>query len=512
MQVETAAAPSIQMSVPRRLGVYAGVALSAGFIIVDAAGGGLNPRRLDLAIELIARVLMLALAVLAARRTQGDRNLRLLLWAVICISLDTYWQTTYRHFGGKPLEWIELVVKYVAIGLGLGLLLRLCASFGDAGAGRIRSWLRRAALPLGAVLTLIGLWHGVVYIENCYFFVPGTDQCIIGDQGVFSLDAYLVADALLRAAIVVAAVSGYLRSSPDYRQRTLLVAFSSVIFALGTIVDFLARLDLPYDAVVTLQIIDALTTLLLPLGLLYAATRRRLFDVEYIVKRSVSYTLASLIVAAILTGVEIGVHHLLFQLFDIRENLALQYAVGIPFLLLWRPLEHRIGERVDHVILPERQKRRDRLRSVIARIPFVESLVELEQVLHHALTHAVSATFADIFVHDGKGGYGAYLSSRDPRPQYLPETQPPLPLLARRKHLCLGCHHEDIPDAELAVTMPIGGKPFGILLCGRPDRNEVDHFANDEIGEISMFATMAASALFAHGVKFENRTIKKEPS
>ncbi len=89
---------------------------------------------------------------------------------------------------------------------------------------------------------------------------------------------------------------------------------------------------------------------------------------------------------------------------------------------MWRPLEHRIGERVDHVILPEREKRRDRLRSVIARIPFVENLVELEQILHHALAHAVSATFADIFVHDGKSGYGAYLSSRDPQPPYLPAT------------------------------------------------------------------------------------------
>ncbi len=87
-----------------------------------------------------------------------------------------------------------------------------------------------------------------------------------------------------------------------------------------------------------------------------------------------------------------------------------------------------------------------------------------------------------------------------------------MPLLAHRKHLCLGCNHADIPDAELAVTMPVGGKPFGILLCGRPDRDEVDHFASDEIAEISMFATMAASALFAHGAKLERRFKKKEPS
>jgi hypothetical protein len=511
MHVETAAI-SIPMSVPRRLGVYLGVALSAAFIVLDAVGGGLNPRRLDLGIELVARALMLLLAVLAARRTQGDRNLTLLLWAVICISLDTYWQTTYRHLGGKPLEWIEMGVKYVSVGLGLGLLLRLCASFGDAASSRLRASLGRSALALGAVLSLIGFWHGIVYIQNCRFFVTGTDQCIIGDRAVFALDAYLIADAMLRAAIVAAALIGYLRSSPEFRQRTLLVAFASVIFALGTIVHFLARLNLPYDAGLTLEVVDALTTLLFPLGLLYAATRKRLFDVEYLVKRSISYTLASLIVAVILVAVELFIHDLLLALLKTGGNRPLEYAVGVPFLLLWKPLEQYISERVDRVILPERQKRRDRLRSVIARIPFVENLVELEQILRHALGHAVSATFADIFVHDGKGGYGAYLSSRDPRPPYLPESQPPLPLLARRKHVCLGCNHEEIPDAELAVTMPVGGKPFGILLCGRPDRNEVDHFATDEIAEISMFATMAASALFAHGVKLEHAIKKKELS
>lgn len=515
MHVETASAPAIPVSVPRRLGVYALVAVSAGFIVVDAIGGALSPSRLDLGIELAARVLMLALAVLAVVRTRGDRTLQLLMWGVICLSLDTYWQTTYRHWGKPPhpgggsLEWTEMIVKYVAIGLGLGLLLRVCASFGDATGGVARKWLRAGALPLGAALSLIGLWHGVAYIRTCFFFMHGTDTCIVGDSAIFALNAYLVADALLRAAIVVAAVIGYLRSSPEYRQRTLLVAFVSVVFALGTIIDFVARLNLPSAAITLLQLADAVTTLLFPLGLLYAATRKRLFDVEYVVKRSVSYTLASLIVACILTAVELFVHESLLTIFNIEENTLLKYAIGIPFLLLWRPLEHRIGKGVDHVILPERGKRRDRLHSVIARIPFVADLAELEQLLRHALGHAVSATFADIFVHDGKGGYGAYLSSRLPEPPYLHENQPPLPLLAHRKHLCLGCTHEAIPDAELALTMPVGGKPFGILLCGRPERDEVEHFASDEIQELSMFATVAASALYAHGVNLEHS--HKEP-
>lgn len=557
----------------QQLGVYVCVALSAGFIVLDALGGGLNPKRPDLVIELFARVLMLVLAVLAARATRGDRNLRLLLWGVVCLSFDTYWQTTYRHVGGKPLEWLEMSVKYVGVGLGLGLLLLLCARFGDEAGSRLRAAIRRWALPFGAALTAVGLWHGMLYIRSCYFFFPGRDQCIISDQALFALDAYLVLDALLRATIVVAAVVGFVRASPDYKQRTLLVAFASVVFALGTVVDFTARLQLTYDAAAVLQIADAVTTVLFPLGLLYAATRRRLFDVEYMVKRSVSYTLASLIVvglwvaavalldaalrqhapagasAALAIGVvfnrqlrgaarwtvaQVAAHRretilfvsgLLIAVVELtlhqrvhdlavaalaavqhgkpEESPLLEYAVGVPFLFCWKPLADGIDRRVERFVSPERAKRRDRLRSVIAEIPFVATLAELKAVLHKALRTALFARFASIYLHDGEDCYQAYVWSpdREPEPRFLCETEPPVPRLTRRRHICLGCADKGIPDGELLLRMPVGGKTFGIFLCGPPRRAEVLHFAADEVAELEVFAATAGNALAAHGAK-----------
>jgi hypothetical protein len=494
-----------------RVAAYACIALSAAFIAIDVAGGGLSPRRPDLVFELFARVLMLVLAFVAIRRTRGDPNLRLLLWAVILVSFDTYWQSTSRHFGGKPLEWVEMIVKYVAVGAGLGLLLRLCARFGDAPPSRLRSLLAGSALALGGVLAAVGIGHGVLYIGSCHYFVPGRDQCIVDDAALFALQAYLVVDALLRALIVVAAITGYVRSSAAYKQRTLLVAAASIVFALGTAIDFLGRLQLTYDTATMLQLADAIATLVFPLALLYAATQRRLFDVEYAVKLGVSYALAAAILTAMwkvtLIVAEVVLHSgALKFLVPASESpatrtwqgeLPLELAVGVPFLLAWRPLEGWLEHHFDALIMPERTKRRGRLRAFIAQIPFIDSLVELEQTLQHALTRGISATFADIFWHDGKNGYGAYLSSRNPRPPYLHEDDPPVPKVVQGRPVCLKCRHATIPGAELALPMPVGGKTVGILVCGPPESRDVTRYAADEVADIKAFAATAAGALFA---------------
>ncbi|MBV9438496.1 MAG: hypothetical protein JOZ24_00740, partial [Candidatus Eremiobacteraeota bacterium] len=133
------------------------IALSAVLLVIDAKGGGWNPARPDLQIELVARGLMLVLALFAVTRTAGDRDTRLLIWAVVLVSLDAYWQTTYRHLGGRPLEWAEMIVKYVAVGTGLGVLLRLCAQFGDAPRMRFRALLHDWSFAIGGALTAVGL-------------------------------------------------------------------------------------------------------------------------------------------------------------------------------------------------------------------------------------------------------------------------------------------------------------------------------------------------------------------
>ncbi|MDB5039839.1 MAG: hypothetical protein JWN27_565 [Candidatus Eremiobacteraeota bacterium] len=508
MQRSPAAAPPTARSGSERVAVFACAALSAAFIVLDVKGGAFDAARPDLGIELVARVLMLILALFATVRMRSNPEVRLLVWAVLFVSLDAYWQTTYKHVGGRPLEWIEMVVKYVGVGAGLGVLLRLCSSFGDAPPTRFRAFLHDRAYAIGAALAVVGLVHGVIYIQHCYYFDPGTGECVFDNATLFSTRAYLIANAAVRLAIVAAAVIGYRRSTLEYKQRTMVVAYFSVWFALGTAVDFVARQPLPYFAVLLLQVGDAVTTLLFPLGLLYAATRKRLFDVEYVVKKTTSYSLSALVVLLLLAGVETLLHELWMGPFHGEEHpsresslslVAIEFFAGVLFVLCWKPFEKWLEEVLDRT-MPERAERLERLRGLINKIPYVASLAELRTELRDGLSAAVSAQFADIFLHDGNAGFGAYISNRAPEPLYLSENEPPVTEIARGGHVCLGCQDEKVPKAELALPMPVRGKPYGILICGAP-LHEIVHFAHDEIERLKEFAATAGSALFAFGAK-----------
>jgi hypothetical protein len=525
MQTGPGAAPTNLARVgsgAERAAVFAFAAVSAAFVVVDTLGvrdAALDSAgRLDLGIELAARVLMLVLAVFAAVRTQSDPEVRLLVWAVLLVSLDTYWQTTWIHLGGRPLEWTEMVVKYVAVGLGLGLLLRLCSRFGDAPPMRFRSFLHDWSFAIGAALSAVGLLHGVLYIQHCHFFDSATALCVrdVLDRATpLSTNAYLTVDAVIRLAIVAAAVIGYQRSTLAYKQRTMLVAYFSVWFALGTAIDFLARQHLPDAALIFLQVGDAVTTLLFPLGLLYAATRKRLFDVEYVVKVTTSFSLSGVVVVLLIAGIEtfleelwrlshehwltpLDRHPTVFEAVS-YSVVTIQFCAGVSFVLVWRPCEKWLEKMLNRT-MPERTERIDRLRELIKKIPYITSLGELRKELHDGLTHAVSAKFADIFLHDGKAGFGAYLSNRVPEPLYLREDEPPLTKIARSGDVCLSCQDGKVPDAELAVHMPVRGRPYGVLICGAP-LHEIIHFARDEREHLKEFAAAAGSALFAFGAK-----------
>jgi hypothetical protein len=487
------------------IALYTCVALSSALLVADTLAIDFDHPRADLVIELAARAVMLVLVLMTVKRFREDSDLRLLPWAVVLVSLDAYWQTTYRHIGGRPLEWLEMVVKYLATGAGLALLLRVCARFGtkhDA----LQRYLDLGSVALGVLLVVVGIAHGVLYIGSCYFFVPSTAQCIVTAPAERALQAYLSVDALTRVVIAVAAVIGYIRAPRPYRERTLFVAYFSFWFALGTAVDFVGRMPLPHYAVALLQVADAVTTAFFPLTLVYTASRNKLFvSGTSLIRRTVRYGMPSLIVAAVAAGVEVYLHRGALETTAKKlhvEEQNLEYAVGVPFLLAWKLLEELfkrtpLEDAVERLIKPENAAQRDRLQSFMNAIPYIGELHALERHLETALTHGISATFADIFWRDAMGNtFDPLVSNRTPLPPPLRATDPSVRRVAAGKHVRLNGKDESIPGADIAVPMPVAGKQYGVLICGPPHGEEA-HFEETVVKHIKEFATTAGNAIFA---------------
>jgi hypothetical protein len=263
--------------------------------------------RTDLIVEAIARAAMLGLAAFmllhwpAGGRYEKQRAL--LFWGLIGFSLDVYWQVAYEG----PAQWVAMAVKYLGVAGGLSCFIALAASFGDGDRLGVRNALARTVAPaFGVVLAAIGITHGYTWMQHCGIAIG---DCYVNDLlSVSSFRAYFSVDALGRILTLVAALAGLL-SSPQNRQRLLLITVSCAVLSIGTALDLSARLISPSPGYVFLvQNVDAATTLCFALGLFLALKRGLLFDVAYVISRGTVY-LCSFIALLILVGAIEGSFH-----------------------------------------------------------------------------------------------------------------------------------------------------------------------------------------------------------
>ena len=458
--------------------------------------------RLDLELEFLSRASMLAVAAFALRATRGDACARLLVWGLIGVSFDLFWQT---NFDPGWSQWSAMTIKYVAVSAGLATLLRLTAVYGD-GTSRFRTVIAAAAPWFGLVLAITGLLHGSLWITQCRADCDPAEHPIDA-LAITSYNGYLLLGAVLRAAMIAAAVAGIATASPRERQRLILVTVACVLFATGTLVNFSARL-VPFEGMPsreTRDVLDAALTLAFPLVLWIAILRRRLFDVEYVVRRALVYGFVILAIGLSITVAEQILHYEIGKWGDDtliaehvgpeakdRFEMLVEIGVGLALALLFKPLEEAATRRVEHAMAPEREKRLDVLREIAERIPLIASAPDLERRLLRSLERGTDARFVEAYVRDPDGGYAAALAA--------PGTALHLPgdaaaTLARGKPLKGAAAQGLVPGAELALPMVIAGKLFGILVCGSK-RSEVS-YAPDELRELTAIAREAGSSLFA---------------
>src|SRR5579872_6049908 len=408
---------STQLVKLHRLGVIALAVLSVCFVARDLA---LDWNRGDLLAEGIARLLMTVLAVFCACVTKGNRNTRLLMWALLLLSFDVYWQTAYGHGG---VEWLAMAVKYLALPIGLMCLVRFCANFGDGDYRGLRARIYDWAPVAAIIVAGFGLARGVTWIHTFDQYV--STGVFTGDRwSEYMYNGYLISDAALRFTTIVAAVTGLARSSEPYRSQLALIVCSCAVLALGTILDFAGRIPPAGSAWRTgLMYLDASTTLLFPIGLSVALFARQLFDVnvDYVLRRAMALTIA--------TGVTIALFSLADALLKtfIVPNVKGAFAgrdwiadasVGFVLVLFFQRLEKHSLEAIDEYVLPARKERLSRLRAIGEGLLQITSLNELFAFnLADRVKAAAGAQFVDVFLRNPSGTY-------KPMPQLCNEGVP----------------------------------------------------------------------------------------
>jgi hypothetical protein len=331
-----------------------------------------------------------------------------------------------------------------------------------------------------------------------------TGNCYVDDRlSTWSFRGYFGLDAFGRLLTLFAALAG-LVSSPENRQRLLLIAVSCAVLSLGTALDLTTRFFQPSPNYLALvQTIDALTTLCFAIGIFLALKRGLLFDVVYMVTRGTVYICCFIALLLIVGTIEGWIHWRgsgvaeLLHLDQILPggNFTIDVMISIGCVFGFKRFEDRAADELAVRVLGDEEKSIERLQHFQRQIGVFTKSGALTGKLLNVLRTTARATCVDVFLRDADGAYVAIASSREPKPDSVRAEQLPRRLQGFHETWLRdgGC----VPGACIAFPMPVGGRLFGFLACGPKPENIA--YTKEEVHEIFGIARETGAALFALG-------------
>lgn len=472
----------------------------------------------DIVVQTLARLLLIGVAFLVSRSARDDLSW-LLVWGLIGTSFDTFW--SYRGgYDAHPREAL-MVLKYLAVPVGLAALIRFTAEFGggDCDIAGVRKAIRTAAWPLGGVLALAGLVHGITYLAGCQYgptYVAEAKTDLNDFYGCrsfvdFWFKAYLSVDVFARFVIIGAALVGLWVSTRKQREFSVLT-LSCVVFAVGPALDFIARFYenspiVGWVAGDTGRMINAASTVLFPIGLLAALHRRELENGSFLHKTAIVT-----IVLTALGGVWYGLEHLVEKVLDFSytefahgvtdgqphaPKWMIDIGLGVLVALLYKPASQFIGDYVERTMYPDRGKRLPILQHCVDQLQRITERRALDELLMRTSldcgTHPLW-----LFKAEENGRFVCLVPQDDAFDVQVSLDNRCVAHLAEGKIAKSGVE-KLFPGAVLAAPIVLRGKLIGVLACGAPRLYDPPEFEAAEERELFSLAREAGAALYAMG-------------
>ena len=292
--------------------------------------------------------------VLVLAKQPRDAAARRFVWAPFAVAVgvlgsDYYGAVAEGRFALPGPTWV-LLVGSVAFGVGMGGLALALYRFPDGRpVGRFWLWAERytAAGIVGvAVLSLLEPLDPEFGISNPLTggaVVPGVDAL----ASVLSwLNPLLVGGVLSLASLV----ARYRRGDPTTRLQLRWVLYPVVVGTVMTLTLAIAEQVAGFSdtAVNNASIVITIAfTIGVPVGILMAMTRARLYDVDRLFSRTLAYAIITIVLAAAYLGAVVGFQAVLSPLAGGDHSDLAVAASTLAVAALFRPVRRRVGAVVD---------------------------------------------------------------------------------------------------------------------------------------------------------------------
>jgi hypothetical protein len=421
---------------------------------------------------------------------------------------------TLRHTDGLGTFIAELGFKLVLLGIGIFVLWRgrdrasLVLGIWCLGVGVALPDAWWGALPTngrlaGAVLTA-ALWTYSPFV--LYFVVESiaTGVSKLARTIARTLMALTVAPALIVNAVNAAAqastgcapvhltpwavnaaftssqlvtigffILSYLHSAGVERQRVRWVFWAYLLSRAGVLLNLFNRLAVHP---IHLSGIEWLTVMIFPIGCAYAILRHRIIDVNFVLNRTLVYT--------ILTTLAVGIFVLLENILNAVAvsrgvGLAVELTVALSLGLSFNALHKRTESTIERTLFRRKHQAVRALQRLSEEAAYMESADALLERATTEIPRAVGASVSAVYEHVD-GGYRLVAGGGDSLPKTVDIDD--LAFVRLRKDLS----QVDLSDVASALgadgfvfAFAVRGQLFGALVCGR--RTNGESYAPDEI-------------------------------
>ncbi|MBV8345562.1 MAG: hypothetical protein JO190_11335 [Candidatus Eremiobacteraeota bacterium] len=371
----------------------------------------------------------------------------------------------YFRFPVLVLPIAQLASDILTVAGLVGLVI-FAARFPDDKPAGWRVWLDRLAIPIGALFVIPNL----AWDATALFGRGSPDAWMSLGSVAGALALIVIAGATLLAA--------YFAVSRAQRQRFVWV-MAGVFFTLLSYASDWARY---WSTTYTIATSDALAWIAIvlyavaPFAIAYAVVRQRVFDISFVISRTLVYTILTGCIFAIFAFVEWLAARFIEQS-GVTIVLVALTAIGIAFSL--EAAHARIEAFVESILFRRRHLAERHLASVAAGLPFAESGGIVDEALVHEPVEAYALTTSALFKRDDAGDY-----RRDDEPL---DSTVSLRLLGTRHAVRLSDG-----DAVLAVPVFVRARLEAVALYG-PHANGED-IDPDEVASLEAICAAAGTA------------------
>jgi hypothetical protein len=326
------------------------------------------------------------------------------------------------------------------------------------------------------------------------------------DGFVYGGNAYSIQIALTAVLLLVAACVSLVWAKPRERNRVALVFAAIMVGGVGYAVTMLLNnLGLNFTLFI---LYTGLSVLLIPLALSYAILRHRIFDITFVLNRTIVYATTSALLLIIFAALEFGAERYLTQLTHIA-SVIVEFLIALAVIVSARLVHSRVDRFVDAVLFRTRHEQELALRRFATTVQFYTEQRPLVRDAVDVLERYGSVTGVAIYL-TGGGTLERVASSWHEAPLVVDEND--LGYVELRAHRqTLDLHHvtTSLPGARL-YPMTLSGRLVGAVAVGeRHGAEQMPPDIDESIERVAESIAISIAAIETDAVRQENALLQQ---